>query len=148
MEDPKPRRVRRLGVVLFCFAVVLTGLGAFHLIENRRGKQKWEAYKRELTAQGIKLDLASFIPPTIPPEQNFAATPFFDSLLPGPRPTNWNRWPNLIKDVWPQIPGRKLNERRLTDVVAWQTALRAHNRQETNGITGTREDAAREVLEA
>jgi len=148
MDDAKPRRVRKLGVTLFCLAVLLTMLGAFHLIENWRGKHRWEAYKRQLVSQGVQLDLASFIPRPIPPEQNFAATPFFDELLPGPKPTNWNRWPDLIRRLPPQLSAGRNNERHLTDFPAWQAALRAEKGQDTNTVGVGREDAAKELLAA
>src|SRR5436190_16920424 len=148
MEDAKPRRVRKLGVTLFCLAVLLTVLGAFHLIENWRGKHRWEAYKRQLITQGAKLDLAQLIPPPVPPEQNFAATPFFDELLPGPKPTNWNRWPNLIGQVPPQLSAGRNNERHLTDFPAWQATLRAERGHDTNAVVVGRAEAAEEMLAA
>ena len=148
MEERQPGRLRKLGAVLFVLAFLATLFGGFHLIENWRGKSRWEAYKRQLIARGAKLDLASFIPPSIPDEENFAATPFFASIFPGPLPTNWNRWPKLIGMLQPNTSAGKRNERRLTDLVASQVALRAQNRQDTNGVTGDRSDAAKELVAA
>src|SRR5687768_17319476 len=89
-------RWRTVGILLFFVAVLITLGGVVHIVENWRGKRKWEAYRRTLVAQGVKLDLAAFIPPPIPDEQNFAATPFFAELFPGPLPTNRARWPNTF----------------------------------------------------
>ena len=124
MEHKEPGRIRKLGVVLFILALLATMLGAFHLIENWRGKKKWEAYKRKLIAQGAKLDLVDFVPPMIPEKQNFAATPFFDDMLPGPKPTNWNskHWPETFSRLHPQTTSGK-RERSLTDFMAWQRAI-------------------------
>lgn len=147
-EETKPSGIRKVGVMLFCLAALLTLFGAFHLIENWRGKKKWESYKRELISQGVKLDLAQFIPPPIPPEENFAASPFFAEVLPGPLPTNWNRWPKLLSTLRVHSSSGRRNERRMTDLVAWQQALRVQNGQDTNGITGDRVEAAKEILAA
>ena len=148
MDDVRPGRLRKLGAILFVLAFLVTAVGAFHLIENWRGKKKWETYKRQLVAQGVKLDLGSFIPPPIPDEENFAATPFFASVLPGPLPTNWNGWPKLIGNLQPNTSPGKRNERHLTDLTAWRAALRAHHGQDTNGLSGDRAEAAKEVLAA
>ncbi|HTD88171.1 MAG TPA: hypothetical protein VK850_16470, partial [Candidatus Binatia bacterium] len=130
-------------------AFLVTLFGGFHLIENWRGKVKWEAYKRQLIAQGAKLDLAAFIPPPIPDSENFAATPFFASLFPGPPPTNWtDRWPLTIDRLRATASSGKKNERHITDLAGMQFALRAQNRQDTNGITGDRAQAAKELLAA
>src|SRR5688572_33027830 len=123
-------RWRAVGIFLFLVAMLITLVALVHLIENWRGKRKWEAYRQQLVAQGAKLDLASFIPPPIPAEQNFAATPFFDELLPGPRPTNWNRWPELINKLRPEKGVRK-NERQVTDLVACAAALRKETGRDT-----------------
>ncbi|HKQ38531.1 MAG TPA: hypothetical protein VJ063_10670 [Verrucomicrobiae bacterium] len=134
--------------MFFVLALLATLCGAYHLIENWQGKKKWEVYKRQLVAQGVKLDLASFIPPPIPDEDNFAASPFFAEVLPGPLPTNWNRWPKLINGLRPQTNAEKRNERHLTDLVAYQVALRAYNRQDTNSVSGNRAEAAKELIAA
>ena len=150
MTDPQtdPRRIRKFGVVLFVLAVLVTLFGAFHLIENWRGTRKWEAYKRTLIAQGEELDLAAYVPPPIPANQNFAATPFFAELFPGPKPTNWNSkyWPEAFGRLTAESTGGKRNERAMTDVAAWQRAIRGG----TNDISlrDDRAKAAAEVLAA
>jgi hypothetical protein len=149
MENPRPDRVRKIGVALFCLALLATLFGAFHLIENWRGQKKWEIYKRQLIARGARLDLAAFVPPSIPTEQNFAATPFFAELFPGPKPTNWNRrWPDNFSKMQVQTVMRKGKGRQINDLVACQRTLRSQAGGDTNAISGDRAKAAEEVLAA
>ncbi len=49
--------------------------------ENWWGKHAWQNFKREWEAQGVRFDLASIIPPTVPDDQNFAATPLLAGLF-------------------------------------------------------------------
>src|SRR5206468_9385456 len=74
--------------------------------------------------------------------------PFFDELLPGPRPTNWNRWPDLISRLQPRLSTGKSNERHLSDFASAQATLRAGKGHDTNTVAVGREDAAKEVLTA
>jgi hypothetical protein len=74
-----PRRFRRLfGRVSITLIVLLIG-GC--VAENLRGHYVWKKYRQEWEAKGERFDLASFIPKAVPPEQNFAATPFFAPFL-------------------------------------------------------------------
>jgi len=83
--------IRRFGLWLLSWRVlrfVLVGIACFftiivlfYVVENWRGKRAWENCKRELEAQGEQLDLAAFVPPPVPPEQNFAMTPFLAPLF-------------------------------------------------------------------
>ena len=141
--------MRKLGAVLFVIALLATLVGAFHLIENWRGEKTWEAYRKKLTADGAKLDLNAFVPPPIPDHQNFAATPFFADLFPGPKMSNWNakHWPETFLKLNPQGSSGKRNERTLTDLVAWQHALRGTNNTRETGADA-RASAARELLAA
>ncbi len=86
------RAVRRVLIVLAAFFTLLALLWTE---ENWRGKHAWESYKRELEAKGEKLDLASFIPPRVPDDQNFAMTPFLAPLFdfsPEPRKPGESPW--------------------------------------------------------
>jgi hypothetical protein len=141
MKTEPSGRLRKVGVALFCLALLATLFGAFHLIENWRGKKKWEAYKRQLVARGARLDFAAFIPPPVRDPQNFAATPFFAELLPGPKPTNWNRWPEKFGRLHALKAGKR-NERQLTDLAAFAAEVRG----ETNAFAGDRAKAAEELL--
>jgi hypothetical protein len=86
------RTIRR---VLIGLAVLFTLLALLWTEENWRGKHAWESYQRELEAKGEKLDLASFVPPRVPDDQNFAMTPFLAPLFdfnPEPRKPGESRW--------------------------------------------------------
>jgi hypothetical protein len=150
MNETRPSRIRTLGVVFFVIALLATLLGAFHLLENWRGERKWEGYRKKLTADGANLDLNAFIPPAIPDQQNFAATPFFTELFPGPKATNWNAkyWPETFFRINPQSSPGKRNERALTDLVAWQHALRGSTNDARKTGAEARASAARELLTA
>ncbi|MEO7676737.1 MAG: hypothetical protein ABIV39_08260, partial [Verrucomicrobiota bacterium] len=50
-------------------------------IENWRGRSGFKKVKRDLAAQGEKLDWQSFVPPPIPNESNFASIPIFAKLF-------------------------------------------------------------------
>jgi len=61
---------------LACLAVLIL---LFYAEEDWRGKHAWEKFKREWEAKGEKFDLASFVPPPVPDDQNFALTPIVAS---------------------------------------------------------------------
>src|SRR5438045_2247372 len=72
-------RTRRiLGWGFFALGVLAIG-GC--VAENYRGHYLWKKYREKWEAKGERFDLASFIPKPVPPEQNFAATPFFAPFL-------------------------------------------------------------------
>ena len=56
---------------------VVTAIGLFYAVENWRGARAWAAVETELRAKGVGTGMASIVPPPIPDEQNFAATPLF-----------------------------------------------------------------------
>jgi hypothetical protein len=47
---------------------------------NLRAKLAWESYRRELVAAGVKLTAQEIAPPSVPDDQNFAATPMYRDL--------------------------------------------------------------------
>src|ERR1017187_6079592 len=61
---------------LFALACLVTVIALFYAEENWRGKHDWEKYKREWEAKGEHFDLAAFVPPLIPDEQNLAPGTF------------------------------------------------------------------------
>ncbi len=78
----KPRKIWRwIRRLAFILASLVTLVVLFYSVENWRGQRAWEKYKKELEAKGEKLDLAAFIPPPVPDEQNFAMTPLFKPLF-------------------------------------------------------------------
>jgi hypothetical protein len=55
---------------------MVTLIALFYAEENWRGRRVWNSYRRAVEAKGAQLQLQAFIPPPVPDEQNFAATPF------------------------------------------------------------------------
>ncbi len=74
---PFVKFLRWVFFILVCmatlFALVVGG-------ENLRGKWAWERCKRDLEAQGEHMDVAYYIPPQIPDDQNFAMAPIFNEM--------------------------------------------------------------------
>lgn len=62
---------------LFGLAVLVTLIAGFYVEENVRGKYAWKNFKSGWEAKGERFDLASIVPPPVPDDQNFAATPFW-----------------------------------------------------------------------
>jgi hypothetical protein len=52
----------------------------FYAVEDWRGRHGWQQFQREWQAKGELFDLASFIPPVVPKEQNFFETPLWQDL--------------------------------------------------------------------
>ena len=68
------RTLRRL---LVGVAVLATLIALFYTVENWRGRHAWQLAKQELEAHGEHTDLAAFVPPMIPDDQNFAMAPLW-----------------------------------------------------------------------
>jgi hypothetical protein len=60
---------------LLIVAGVVAIIALFYGEENWRGKRAWEQYKRELQAQGEKLDWDAYLPTPVPDDQNIFAAP-------------------------------------------------------------------------
>lgn len=69
--------VRRSALLAVC---LVTLVALFYAQENWRGQRAWAAFKREAIAKNESLELQQIIPPTIPEDQNFAATPLLKDL--------------------------------------------------------------------
>ncbi len=86
-EDHSGRRIPRRGVVAIVAVVAVPVLvGLFYVEENIRGERAWNKYRRQQEARGERLDPAALVPPPVPDDQNFAATPYLAPLfdyLPG-----------------------------------------------------------------
>jgi hypothetical protein len=63
----------------FAFIVLIGLVGLFYFAENWRGARTWEKYMKEQKARGERFDASAFVPPVVPPSENFATTPL---LLP------------------------------------------------------------------
>ena len=72
------RRPRNPAKALFGLCCVATLIALFYAEEDIRGKWAWNSFKRQWEARG-ELKLASFTPPTVPDDQNFALTPIMFS---------------------------------------------------------------------
>lgn len=96
----QPRTLGRLS----CAVLTLVTLVAIFYAEERwRGHRAWENYKAQLGAKAVELNYDTFIPPTVPDDQNFAQTPFLAPLfdfLPG---TQTCRDPNAQRRVQERI---------------------------------------------
>ena len=66
---------RNLKRFLFGLACFVTLIALFYAEEDWRGWHDWEKFKHEWEVQGEKFDFASFVPPPVPDDQNFAMTP-------------------------------------------------------------------------
>jgi hypothetical protein len=83
-ETPKTksgwRWLRRL---LIALAMLATLIAIFYAEEDWRGKRAWENYKHEWEAKGEKFDWQTFVPPSVPDDQNFFTAPIFTNMRNG-----------------------------------------------------------------
>jgi hypothetical protein len=64
-------------LVLGC---LVTLVALFYAVEDWRGRSAWQNYKHAWEAKGERFDLASFVPPPVPNDQNFFETPLWKDL--------------------------------------------------------------------
>ncbi len=91
---------------LLTIATLATLLAVFYAVENWRGRRAWEQMKRELETSGERLDLAAFIPPPIPDDQNFAMAPVWAKLNQGGFEAGnwaWSYDTNAWFHLWPNV---------------------------------------------
>jgi hypothetical protein len=109
----------------------------FYAAEDWRGRKAWQDFKREQEAKGERFDLASFIPPQVPNDQNFFATPLWDDMhfvkTNGAviwSDTNWGN--HVVFDIFgpkgkdSPNPGNWAKPQRV-DLDAWQAYYRGSN---------------------
>ena len=65
----------------FAFIALIGLVGLFYFEENWRGTRRWEKYKAEQEARGERFDASAFVPPVVPPSENFAMTPLLSPLF-------------------------------------------------------------------
>ena len=70
------RHFRRMLFALVCLIALII---LFYAEEDFRGWYAWHQFKHEWEAKGERFDFASFIPPPVPVDQNFALTPIVAS---------------------------------------------------------------------
>lgn len=161
-----PRQWPKYLFVVACLATLLVLLLA---LEHRRGLQAQGNGAVAEPALAERAIAAKLIPPPVPDDQNFAATPFLQSLFDKSIDPGASQWPDDFSraDQWPRrIPtlaeskeGRKTG-RLMTDLVAWMKAFeKIHDlstaREEREEIavldpvdSATNAQAASAVLEA
>lgn len=69
---------RRFLLVIACG---VTALAIFDTEEYWRGRYAWTNYKQQMNAQGADLRFDDYVPPRVPNEENFAATPFLAPMF-------------------------------------------------------------------
>jgi hypothetical protein len=126
--------LRRRFLALGC---LVTLVALFYTVENWRGRRAWQAYKHAQEAKGERFDLASFVQPPVPEDQNFFETPLWTDLrivetngtvvgstAGGPDRVIFNAFgPNANKTP---ATGNLLKAQRL-DLAAWQAFYRGSN---------------------
>ena len=131
------RNLRRFLLGLAGLAVLIA---LFYAEEDWRGWHAWQKFKHEWEAKGERFDFASFVPPMVPDDQNFAMTPIvftsYGSMLTrnGKVIPNKNRDTNFVdrlKMAVAQNDNRPTNgagiwqKSTMSDLKAWQSYYRA-----------------------
>lgn len=123
-------RTMRRCLIGLAVLITLVALGLTE--EHWRGKRAWQKFKAEQEAKGEPLDLAAFLPPPVPDEQNFLMTPLlaplFDCRFDPVLQTNVWRNPQAVERLRGLVPdqGKRavgIGNRRMAkriDLAAWQ----------------------------
>jgi len=74
-SGPRSGSRRRWRYQLGFLAAFALTIALFYAEENWRGRRAWENSKRELEAEGFKLDWGYYIPPPVPEDQNAFGVP-------------------------------------------------------------------------
>jgi hypothetical protein len=69
-----------LGRRFLVLGCLVTLVALFYAIENWRGGRAWQNFKHEREAKGERFDMASFVPPPVPADQNFFETPLWNDM--------------------------------------------------------------------
>lgn len=106
--------LRRMAIGLVGLVVLLV---LFHLVENWRGSRAWAAWQKEQEAEGFNFDRASYAPPPIPDDENFAAAPRIAAAINGTE--------SLIKppENWPGSSAWRWSEGATADLEAYRAAF-------------------------
>ena len=73
------KRFFKISLIILTLVSILILL--FSAEEDYRGARVWAKTKREFEQKGISFDISSVIPPEVPDDQNFAATPCLKTLF-------------------------------------------------------------------
>src|SRR4051794_9023861 len=107
-------------------------VGLFYLEENWRGDRAWARYRQEMAAKGVRLDFAAFVPPPVPPSDNFANTPFLAPVFQNRGIRGFAPRYDAAERVMkrPKASGSNSWVRSRLDLALWQAQLEATS---TNG---------------
>jgi len=116
--------------ILIGVAWLVTLVALLHAEENWRGWHAWSKYRHALEARGGHVDLKEVIPPPVPDEQNFAATPVVKSWFMQKTFGGSNeRWDDSYSKVENQVhrPWKKgvPASRHFEDLVGWAAGFAA-----------------------
>lgn len=117
---------------LFAIACLATIVVLLLALENRRGIQAQPNPAAGPAASPERAAAEKLVPPPVPDDQNFAATPFFQSLFNksiDPGASQWpddfsraDQWPRRIPTLAESAEGRKTG-RFVWDLLAWKVAF-------------------------
>ena len=123
---------RVLRPCLIALAWVVTVIALLYGEENWRGRRAWEKFRREAEARGEQLEWKALIPPPIPDEQNFAATPLIQSWFPRGQDGPWtDDFARIAGKVRKKSKGDQ-GDRHFLDLAAWAAAFTAEEAGKTN----------------
>lgn len=135
---------RHLPKYLFAAVSLATLTAAAFVIANRRDLQTRDKNPDSPPANAERAATEKFIPPPVPDEQNFAATPFFAAVLEkGQQATSavWpeefsraDQWPRTFPNLRDSTVGQRTG-RLVTDLVAWRKAF-----EQSQLLAGTNEE--------
>jgi hypothetical protein len=128
---------RLLGRRFLVLGCLVTLIALFYAVEDWRGRRAWQDFKRAGEAEGERFELASFIPPQVPDDQNFFAAPLWTYLrfVQTNGVTTWsdtNWMSHVLFDAFgpkgenaPSTGGWPKGQR--VDLAAWQAFYRGSN---------------------
>jgi len=115
---------RVLGLILFIGGGVLVVLAAANTFENWRASRAWAQCRQQLESRGEKLDMGILRSPSVPPEQNFIATPLLDQALrTGGAGSPIHAFLNSTRQGYPAMGNWQKGQR--TDLAGWAAYYRA-----------------------
>ena len=128
------RLLRWRFLVLGC---LVTLVALFYAVEDWRGRRAWLNYKHTWEAKGERFDLASFVPPPVPKDQNFFETPLWNDMH-FVETNGVNVWEDkdwgshVVFDIYgpkskdAPVPGNWMKPQRV-DLAGWQAYYRGSN---------------------
>jgi hypothetical protein len=126
-QDPNDSFLRTLfswpDIIIVIIIAIIALIALFYAEENWRGRHAWNKYRKDLEAHGEQLELKSFIPASVPDEENFAATTLVQSWFPrgnGNQTDNYTQAERLISALEPNF---NKGERHYLDLVAWEKSF-------------------------